>query len=136
MNVATLLLVGLTTIASPTDAAQKKYTLDLSQTTKEVKPGQEGYFHMAIKPADGFKVSAEAPLRINLDSPGLKLHKKKLGHKDAKDAKSTAPEFGVRFGAASEGEQAIEVEATFFVCDDKICERKNEKVTVAVAVKK
>lgn len=136
MNVATLLLVGLTVIANPKDDGPKKYTLDLSKTTNEVKAGGEGYFHLAIKASEGFKVSAEAPLRIKLASPGLKLHKKKLGHKDAKDAKSTSPEFEVRFGADAAGEQSIDVDATFFVCDDKICERKNEKLTVAVAVKK
>jgi hypothetical protein len=130
MHAAVLILVGLASLASP-----KNYTIDLSQTTKEVKSGQSGYLHLQIVPADGFKVSAEAPLRINLASEGLKLHKTKLGHEDAKDKKSTSPEFGVRFGTAEEGDNAIAVDATFFVCDERICERKQEKLTVAINVK-
>ena len=125
-----LLFVGLLAIASP-----KNYTIDLSQTTKEVKPGQNGFLHLHIVPSDGFKVSAEAPLRINLTSAGLKLHKTKLGHEDAKDKKSTSPEFGVRFAASDQGDKSIDVDATFFVCDERICERKQEKLTVAINVK-
>jgi hypothetical protein len=130
MSAAALLFIGLATIAS-----DKNYSIDLSQTTKEVKPGQSGFLVVHIVPADGFKVSAEAPLRINLQSEGLKLHKTKLGHDDAKDKKSTSPEFGVRFGAPEEGDKSIDVDATFFVCDERICERKQEKLTVAVNVK-
>ena len=103
MSVATLLL--LATLASP-----KNYTIDVSQTTKEVKPGSSGMLHLVIKPTEGFKVSPEAPLRINLASEGLKLHKTKLGHDDAKDKKSTSPEFGVKFATEKEaGDEAIEV---------------------------
>src|SRR5688500_16659218 len=113
MSALALLFVGLATIASP-----KNYTIDLSQTTKEVKPGQSGMLHLHIVPADGFKVSAEAPLKINLTAEKLKLHKTNLGHDDAKDKKSTAPEFGVKFAAPEQGDQSIEVDAMFFVCDE------------------
>ena len=130
MDAATLLFVGFAAVASP-----KNYTIDISQTTKEVKTGQNGVLYLQIVPEQGFKVSAEAPLKINLAAEGLKLHKTKLGHEDAKDKKSTSPEFGVKFAAAEEGERAIDVDATFFVCDEKICERKTEKITVAIAVK-
>jgi hypothetical protein len=130
MSALALLFVGLATIANP-----KNYTIDHSQTTKEVKPGQSGMLYLHIVPADGFKVSAEAPLKINLTAAGLKLHKTNLGHDDAKDKKSTAPEFGVKFAAPEQGDKAIEVDATFFVCDERICERKQEKLTVAINVK-
>jgi hypothetical protein len=130
---AAILVLGLAVLSQQ---EAKNYTIDVSQTTKEVKEGQDGYFHLQIVPTSGYKVSAEAPLKINLASAGVELHKKSLGHADAKDAKSTSPEFGVRFGAPKEGDKTIEVDATFFVCSDKICERKQEKMTVAVAVKR
>ena len=130
MSAAALLFIGFAAVASP-----KNYTIDLSQTTKEVKPGQNGTLYLQIVPADGFKVSPDAPLKINLAAQGLKLHKTQLGHEDAKDKKSISPEFGVRFAASEQGDKSIDVDATFFVCDEKICERKQEKLTVAINVK-
>jgi hypothetical protein len=129
MDAAMLLFIGFAAVSNP-----KNYTIDLSQTTKEVKSGQSGQVYLHIVPADGFKVSAEAPLKINLAAEGLKLHKTKLGHDDAKDKKSTAPEFGVKFAAPEEGDKSVAIDATFFVCDERICERKQEKISVAINV--
>jgi hypothetical protein len=130
MSLGALLFVGLATIANP-----KNYTIDTSQTTQEVKAGGNGTLHLQIIPANGFKVSPEAPLKINLSAEGLKLNQSALGHDDAKDKKSTSPEFGVKFGAPEQGGKSIQVDATFFVCDEKICERKTEKLSVAINVK-
>ena len=137
MRSAGWILVSLLAVAVPAaaNAADKKYSIDFSKTTKSVKPGDKGLFYMHIKPAKGFKVSTEAPLKIKLDSGALELHKKKLSVKDAKDKKAEAPEFGVKFGAPTAGETSIDVDATFFVCDENICERKTEKVSVPVAVR-
>src|SRR5688572_8932392 len=107
------------------DAAKpQQYTIDMTGTSKEVQAGKSGMFRLHIKPADGYKVSAEAPLKIGLAAEGLELHKKTLGHDDAKDKKSTAPEFLVNFGAREAGDKTIAVDAMFFVCSEKICERK------------
>jgi len=113
----------------------KNYSIDLAGTTREVQAGKKGELRLAIKAADGYKVSAEAPLKIGLEAQGLDLSKKQLGHGDAKDKKSTSPEFAVAFGAAAAGEKSILVDAMFFVCNEKICERKTEKVTVPVSVR-
>lgn len=135
--IAAAVLVALTLVSQPKEEAAptKKYTLDLSKTTAELKAGSAGQFWLQIQAAEGYKVSTEAPLKIALSSEGLKLHKTSLSATDAKDQKATSPEFGVKFGAEQAGERKIEVEATFFVCDAKICERQKDKVTALVNVK-
>lgn len=121
--------------AAPAVAADKKYDIDISKTSKEVGQGKNGQFALLIKVKPGFKVSQEAPLKIKLASDGLKLKKSKLAAKDAKTKKWTSPEFGVPFVAEKTGAQSINVDATFFVCDEQICERKKEKLAIPVTVK-
>lgn len=136
MSALGFLVAGLLASAQPNAAAEdKKYEIDVSHTTKEIKPGDSGMFHLLIKPAEGFKVSTEAPLKIELASKELKLHKSQLTVKDAKDMKAKSPEFGVKFGAPNACSTSIEVNASFFVCDENICERKKEKISVPVAVR-
>ena len=138
MSVSALLLGLVLTAATPVDdsAEPKKYELSFEGTTADVQKGAGGTLALAIKPAPGFKVSTEAPLKIKLASEGLALKKTALASGDAKDkAWKTAPAFAVGFAADTEGEQAIEVDATFFVCDVRICERKTEKVSVPVSVR-
>lgn len=139
MSLAAWMLVaaGLAAQAPQTegDKDDKKYTLDFSKTTQQVQPGSPGMFWMQIQAAPGFKVSQEAPLKIALQGEGVKLDKSNLGVSDSKDKKADSPEFGVKFATEGAGDKAITVDATFFVCDDKICERKKEKVTVPVSVR-
>lgn len=132
----TAALLGLAIVAAqPTEEnVDKKYTIDFTETTKDVEKGKRGLFAMHIKAAEGYKVSQDAPLKIQLASSGLDLQKKTLKSKDATEKKWTSPRFAVRFGADEPGEQKIDVDAVFFVCDEKICERKKEKMTVAVKV--
>jgi hypothetical protein len=135
MITSVLFALALTAGADNAAPAPKNYTLDLAGTTKEVQAGKKGELKLLIKAAEGYKVSAEAPLKIGLEASGLDLAKKQLGIGDAKDKKSTSPEFAVAFGAGEAGDKSILVDATFFVCNDKICERKMEKVTVPVSVR-
>ena len=136
MALSTLSL-ALALVAGPKQEgfADKPYTVDTSKSTATVKAGKDGTLSLHIKPAKGYKISREAPLKIKLSSAeGVKLSKAKLGQKDAHDSKSTSPQFAVEFKAVSKGEQTIAADATFFVCNKEICQRKKEKVTVAVAV--
>lgn len=135
MLLTSLILALSLTVASETNTPAKNYKLDVSGTSKEVQAGKSGTLKLSIKPAEGYKVSAEAPMKIGLEAEGLELAKKLLGHQDAKDKKSTAPEFDVSFGATTAGEKSIIVDASFFVCNEKLCERKTEKVTVPVSVR-
>lgn len=137
MTVAALLM-GLAIAATPVaddTAKAKKYEITFEGTTKDLQKGKSGKFEMCIKPAEGYKVSNEAPLKIKLASDGLGLSKKTLKTKDAKEKWDKSPAFKVDFSADSEGNQTIDVNATFFVCDVKICERKTEKLSVPVSVR-
>ena len=115
--------------------AKKNYAIDTSGTTTVVKPGTDGTLKLQIKPASGYKVSAEAPLKIALSSEQVKLSKEKLGHKDATEKEAEAPTFTVPFSASKNGKGTISADAMFFICSETICERKTEKLTVAVDVK-
>lgn len=134
---AAAVLLGFALASTPVaDDAAKKYEISFDGTTKDVKQGAAGTFSMSIQPAEGYKVSHEAPLKIELDSEGLGLKKKTLKTKDAADKKwDKSPKFAVGFSADDAGEQSIDVKATFFVCDVKICERKTEKLRVPVSVR-
>ena len=135
MIATTLLALALTFAGDAKEQAPKNYQLDLQGTSKEVQAGKPGKLELKIKAAPGYHVSAEAPLKIALAAEGLKLDKSALGHDDAKDKKSEAPEFSVGFSAAEKGDKSIAIDAVFFVCSEKICERKTEKLSVPIAVR-
>jgi hypothetical protein len=117
------------------EAKPKTYALETAGTTAELKAGAKGVLKLKIKPEKGYHVSPEAPLKIVLSGDGLSPAKATLGHDDADDKKSEAPAFQVGFGATSAGKRSIAAEATFFVCNESLCERQNEKLTVWVDVK-
>jgi hypothetical protein len=132
---AALSIAALTTAASADDKAEKRYQLDTGGTTTALKAGKGGVFKLQIKPAQGFKVSAEAPLKITLRSSSLQLAKDALGHADAEG--KDAPKFAVTFQAPKggpKGKSSIEADAVFVVCNETVCERKSEKLAVAVVV--
>lgn len=131
-----LLMIASLVLAAPTQGdGAKKYVLDHSQTTTQLDKGSKGTFALNIQVAEGYKVSQEAPLKIKLVSTGLALGKKKLGAKDATEKKWTSPKFKVGFSAEQPGDQKIDVDASFFVCDEHICERQTERLQISVNVR-
>lgn len=133
--ISALLVAAQLAFAAPTADAAKPYKIAVDGTTTELKAGAPGLFKLSIRPATGFHVSPEAPLKIGLEGHGVELEKKSLGHGDAQDKNSQAPQFAVKFAAAAAGAQSIAVDATFFVCSEKLCERKSEKLNVPITVK-
>lgn len=133
---ATTALLALTVLLSgaPKGDDAKPYAIDVAGTTLQVKTGKEGVLKLQIKPAKGYHVSAEAPLKIALTAPGLALKKKALGHDDASEKAAAAPKFEVGFGAGESGKRTIEADAMFFVCSETVCEKKTEKLSVDVDV--
>lgn len=115
------------------DDSAKSYSIDTSGTTREIKAGANGVFKLKIACAKGYHISPEAPLKIAMSSDQLKLAKDKLTFADAEDKKQEAPVFSVGFSGSSKG--VINADAVFFVCSEQACERKTEKITVAVDVK-
>lgn len=135
-----MLLLGLAlSTAQPkgltTETKGDKFSIDVSETTMSVKPGENGKFVLQIKAAEGYKVSDEAPLKIKIASDGVSLSKNKLGSKDAKPRKFTSPTFKVPFTAKDAVQTSIDVNASFFVCDVKICERRTAKLAIPISVK-
>jgi hypothetical protein len=136
MLATTLLTVALALSAQAKDgAAPKKYALDTTGTSREVPQGKPGTFRLAFKVDEGFYISPEAPLKIGLTADKLSLEKKQLAHADAKDQKAKAPEFFVGFTAPEKGDTSIAVDAVFFLCNESLCERKTEKLSVPVSVR-
>ena len=116
-------------------ADDTKYKIELNGTTTEVGAGEKGRLRLRIQPAEGFKISSEAPLKIGLEANLVQMEKDALGHQDAEDAKSTSPVFSVGFSTKAAGNAKIVANAMFFVCDETMCERRRETVTVAINVK-
>ncbi|MEM7679178.1 MAG: hypothetical protein AAF449_24630 [Myxococcota bacterium] len=121
--------------AVPGQSAGDKFTVDVSKTTKAVKAGKKGQFVLQIKAAEGYKVSKDAPLKVKLASEGVSLAKDRLKAKDATKKPFTSPTFKVPFKGKVPGDTSIAMDATFFVCDVQICERKTAKVSVPVSVR-
>lgn len=134
MNLAVMTLGLLLMAPASSEADGKKYEIDISETSREVSQGDKGTFQLRIQARPGYKVSQEAPLKIKLKSEGLALKKSLLEAKDAKSKKWTSPEFAVAFSAEETGAQNIDVDAVFFVCDERICERKKEELSVPISV--
>lgn len=137
MLATTLFTVALALSAqTPNGAAPKKtYTLDTSGTSREVQAGKPGTFRLTFKVDEGFYISPEAPLKIGLTAEKIALEKKQLAHADAKDKTAKAPDFSVPFTTAEKCDTSIAVDAVFFLCNEKLCERKTEKLSVPVSVR-
>lgn len=134
LTTALVLNLGFCAQPSPKEFDEKPYTLKTKGTTTELANGKSGQFALQIIPAKGYKVSREAPMKIKLSSEGLNLSKKSLGQKDAQNRKSTSPKFKVAFDTVKAGVQSIAANAVFFICTEEICQRKVEKIKVAVNV--
>jgi hypothetical protein len=136
MFLTTALALSLSFAAEATnkDFPDKPYTLKTQGTTTQVKTGAKGEYALQIIPAKGFKVSREAPMKIKLKSSGLTLEKSKLGQKDVSEKKGESVSFQVGFDAPKTGGQSVDAKAVFFICNENICQRKVEKLKVAVNV--
>lgn len=141
MSAVTALMIAAKLFASPSEARPvQKYTLSFAGSSEKLKLGDPGVFALRIDAAPGFRISADAPLKIKLSGQGLKLSKTTLKQRDsiAKKPKGKKryvnPEFKCRMDGTEAGAGQVQVDASFFVCDDKICQRKRAKKRLAVEV--
>ena len=141
---ATLAAVALVVAAGPTAAADpadpgaeaaRSYRISTDGTTRDVKAGGDGKLVLAIEPLTKVHVHPQAPLRIALEAPGVKLAKTSLGHADAVDPKAEAPRFEVPFVAQAKGRQDLKAKLDFFICSDAWCVKQMKEVVVPVDVK-
>ncbi|HVO21917.1 MAG TPA: hypothetical protein VMU15_21880 [Anaeromyxobacter sp.] len=135
----TLLLALAPSAAGGADAGQdaaRSYRIETAGTTVEVEQGGEGKLVVAILPLQGTHVNAEAPLKIALSAtPGLKLSRDLLGHKDAQDPAGIVQRFEVPFTATGTGPQEARARVEFFICSEQWCVKQARDVAVAVHVK-
>lgn len=113
------------------------YKLDASGSSSRLKVNEDGLFSLSITPVEGLKVHPDAPLEVKLKtSQGLTSTKKKLGRKDALDAKSLAPTLQTAIRGESAGKKEIEAEISFFLCSKTWCQRMTDKMVVDVTISK
>ncbi len=133
---AALALGGTARAAGSAADAAGSYRIETEGTTRQLSPGGQGKLVLSIVPVQGTHVHPAAPLKIALAAtPGLKLDRDALGHKDAVDPKADGPRFEVPFSAAQAGAQEVRVKVDFFICSDQWCVKQSRDVTVAVDVK-
>jgi hypothetical protein len=134
-----LALAGAALSAQAADVGQdaaKSYRIETAGTTAEVPRGGEGKLVITIVALQGTHVHPAAPLKIALSgSPGLKLSKDVLGHKDAVEPSAPAPRFEVPFTATDGGAQEARAKVDFFICSEQWCVKQAREVAVAVQVK-
>jgi len=129
-------LAGGAGAAEPGGEAARSYRIETEGTTRQLASGAAGKLVLAIVPLNGTHVHPQAPLKIALSgTPGLKLSRDVLGHKDAVDPKAEGPRFEVPFTASEPGAQEARARVDFFICSDQWCVKQSRDVTVAVDVK-
>jgi hypothetical protein len=116
--------------------AARSYRIETEGTTRQLASGGAGKLVLAIVPLEGRHVHPAAPLKIAISgTPGLKLSKDVLGHKDAVDPAAEGPRFEVPFTATAPGAQEARARLDFFICSDEWCVKQSRDVTVAVDVR-
>ncbi len=116
--------------------AARSYRIETEGSTRQVANGGSGKLVLSIVPLNGTHVHPAAPLKIALSgTPGLKLSKDVLGHKDAIDPGAQGPRFEVPFTAAQAGAQEARARVEFFICSDQWCVKQSRDVTLAVDVR-
>jgi hypothetical protein len=134
LSLALAPLAGARAADAGQDAA-KSYRIETTGTTLEVAKGGEGKLVLTIVPLQGTHVHPAAPLKIALSgSPGLKLSRDELGHKDAQDPAAPGPRFEVPFTATLGGPQEARAKVDFFICSEQWCVKQSREVAVAVRV--
>ncbi len=122
-------------LAAPDADAAQSYRIATTGSTAQLAAGATGKVVLAIEPVGKVHVHPQAPLKITVESsPGLRIEKAQLGHKDAVDPKSEAPRFEVPFSALAAGKQEARAKLDFFVCSDQWCVKQVKDVVVPVTV--
>ena len=109
------------------------YRIETTKAPLKVKKGATVSAHVEVVPRSDAHVSPDAPISLTVTSgPGLKISKAKLGRPEAHETKAKGVEFDVPFTAAASGKDELRASLSFFICTEKLCEKKFEDVTLAV----
>ena len=128
--------LAVAALAAPAaHADDKSYTLVTDGSSSSVKVGADGKFALHIKPAAGYHVNKEGPFKIVLSGDRVKPAIEKLERKHAKDGDVESPRFEVALKGLEAGAGKLQADATFVICSETVCERRVEKLALAVDVK-
>ncbi len=130
---ASLLSVALLLGAPPAEA-EPEYRFSLEALSPEVELGAFGTLRIVVEPRADKKLNLKSPLRMELDSEGLRLDKALLGAADAREEDKRVT-FETRFEGTRQGPASFSVRAVFFICDERVCERRTETRTARVTVR-
>ena len=132
MRLALFALLFALPLAAADDGASA-YHIESTKGPLKVKKGATGKAHVEIVPRADAHVSPDAPLSIALSAgSGLKLEKAKLLRADTRETKAHGVEFDVPFVAS--GSDELKAKVNFFICTEKLCEKQQRDVTLAVLV--
>jgi hypothetical protein len=134
----------LLTLSAPAGAAgadaASLYELITDGTSARLKAGDPGTLVIQFKLKSGAHVSDEAPLKIELSSPGLALSRERLTLADSANPKKPGetsfpePRFVVPFTPKAPGSTSVEAKMTFFICTEKLCARQQKSLSIPVEV--
>lgn len=112
----------------------KLYRVEASAS--QVKAGEIGTFHLAIRPLGDAHVKPETPFKGKLSATGpLTLSKAEIGYADHSKVENQGPVFDIPFQATAAGEGEIRADLTFFVCTAELCQRTVNQVSIPVQVR-
>jgi len=132
---AALALLARPGLADPGAEAAKAYALESGQSTARLKVGEAGKLVLVIRPtAAGWHIHPQAPLKIRLAAPGLKVAKSEFSRKDAANPGGEAPRFETSFVATEGGTTEATYSLDFFICSDSACVKQSRTLSVPVTV--
>lgn len=121
--------------AEPGSAApEPEYRFGLEGSSTELGLSGEGRLRITIHPRADKKLNLKAPFEVILGGEGVQLDKERLGPEDAV-AKTSSVGLEIGFRGTRPGPAALDVKARFFICDDRVCERRVEIRRLPVIVR-
>jgi hypothetical protein len=133
--IALMCWLALSAAANDGLATEKDFKVTSDGTAAKVKAGQKGALVVNVVALNGFKVSQETPFSLKLAATdGVKLDAQTFARKDLVDSNAKDPQVKTFFTGAAKGEQTVNVDVTFFLCSDKLCQRMTAKHTIKLNI--
>lgn len=120
--------------APPAPAPPPEYRVSLEGSTPELVVGERGTLRFLIEARADKKVNRKSPLRVELTSEQLRIQKPRLEAKDA-EGDDRMVRLSTEFEAEAPGPAVLSLRALFFICDERVCERKTESLQHTVQVR-
>jgi hypothetical protein len=128
--IALMVVIGLTS-----STAQAEELHEVIAPPAQGRVGAQGRTTVTLTGKNGWHLNEQAPVTLKLTpSAGLTVEKQKLNRKDLVEDTKDKARFDIPFVAKQEGDQKIEAEASFVICQEAACKPVKQKVALSVAV--